>query len=187
MALGPLISAAWFPPHQRTTSTALASLSPSFGTGLAFIISPLLVPDVGNHRSTVGKSIDYVSIRNNMSHSQLMYLKEKIMNLMYVELGAAAVILLMIFVYFPAKPKLPPSVTATVDRLDFKYGFRRLMHNKQLWLLVFINGVTIGVYSGLVSILDLTLSQFGIGEKTAGWLGFGASVAGIVAGISLSM
>ncbi|KAL9988616.1 hypothetical protein ACROYT_G003082 [Oculina patagonica] len=187
MALGPLISAAWFPPHQRTTSTALASLSPYFGAGLAFIISPLLVPDVGNHSSTIGKSIDYIKIRNNMSHYQLMYLKEKIMHLMYIELGATALILLALFVYFPSKPKLPPSVTATVDRLDFKYGFKCLMHNKQMWLLLFINGVIVGVFSGLTSILDLNLSQFGIGEKNAGWLGFGATMAGIVAGISLSI
>ncbi|XP_078342231.1 solute carrier family 49 member 4 homolog isoform X2 [Oculina patagonica] len=187
MALGPLISATWFPPHQRTTSTALASLSAYVGMGLSFIIGPLLVPDVGNHSSTIGESIDYIKIRNNMSHSQLMYLKEKIMHLMYIELGAAALILLVVIVYFPSKPKLPPSVTATVDRLDFKYGFKRLICNKQMWLLLFINGVIVGVYTCLVSILDLNLSQFGIGEKTAGWLGFGASMAGIVAGISLSV
>ncbi|KAL9988621.1 hypothetical protein ACROYT_G003087 [Oculina patagonica] len=187
IALGPLISATWFPTHQHTTSTALASLSTCVGMGLSFIISPLLVPDVGNHSSTIGKSIDYIKIRNNMSHSQLMYLKEKIMHLMYIELGVAALILLVIFVYFPSKPKLPPSVTAAVDRLDFKYGFKCLVHNKQMWLLLFINGVIVGVYTGLGTILDLNLSQFGIGEKTAGWLGFGASMAGIVAGISLSI
>ena len=43
------------------------------------------------------------------------------------------------------------------------------------------------VLFGWVSILDMNLSQFGVGEKTAGWLGFGASMAGIAAGISLSM
>ena len=187
MALGPLISAVWFPPHQRTTSTAIASLAPYVGTGLAFIIGPLLVPDVGNHSSTIGKSIDYIKLRNNMSHKQLVYLKEQVMHLMYIELAAAALILLIIIVYFPKKPKLPPSVTATVDRLDFKYGFKRLMFNKQFWLLLFISGVTLGVYSGWVSILDLNLSQFGMGEKTAGWLGFGASMTGIAAGIFLSM
>ena len=78
-------------------------------------------------------------------------------------------------------------MTATVHRLDFKYGIKRLMHNKQFWLVLFINGITLGVWFGLVSILDLNLSQFGIREKTAGWLGFGASMAGIAAGIPLSM
>lgn len=186
MALGPLISAVWFPPHQRTTSTALASLSSYVGTGMAFIVGPLLVPDVGNHSKTIGKSIDYIKLRNNMSHNQLNFLKEKIMHLMYLELGAAVLILLVIVVYFPKKPPLPPSLTATIDRLDFKYGLKCLMFNKQFWLLLFINGVTLGVYSGWSSILDLNLSQFGLGEKTAGWLGFGASLSGIVAGITLS-
>ena len=186
MALGPLISAVWFPPHQRTTSTALASLSSYVGTGMAFIVGPLLVPDVGNHSRTIGKSIDYIKLRNNMSHNQLNFLKEKIMHLMYLELGAAVLILLVIVVYFPKKPPLPPSLTATIDRLDFKYGLKCLMFNKQFWLLLFINGITLGVYSGWSSILDLNLSQFGLGEKTAGWLGFGASVSGIVAGITLS-
>lgn len=187
MALGPLISAVWFPPHQRTTSTAIASLAPYVGTGLAFIIGPLLVSDVGNHSSTIGKSIDYIKLRNNMSHKQLMHLKQQVMHLMYIEFAATALILLIIIAYFPKKPKLPPSVTATVDRLDFKYGLKRLMFNKQFWLLLFINGLTLGVYNGWVSILDLNLSQFGMGEKTAGWLGFGASMTGIAAGIFLTI
>ena len=187
VALGPLISAVWFPPHQRATSTAIASLAPYVGTGLAFIIGPLLVPDVGNHRSTIGKSIDYIKLRNNMSHNQLMYLKEQVMHLMYIELAAAALILLVVIVYFPTKPNLPPSVTANVHRLDFKHGIKRLVRNKQFWLVLFSNGITLGVWFGLVSILDLNLSQFGIREKTAGWLGFGASMAGIAAGIFLSM
>ena len=153
---------------------------------MAFIVGPLLVPDVGNHSRTIGKSIDYISIRNNMSHNQLNVLKEKIMFLMYVELGAAILILLVIIVYFPKKPPFPPSMTAAVNRLNFTDGFKRLTFNKQFWLLLLINGITLGVYNGWASILDLNLAQFGLGEETAGWLGFGASVSGIVAGITLS-
>lgn len=186
MALGPLISAIWFPPDQRTTSTAIASLSSYAGAGMAFIIGPLLVPDVGNHSTSIGKSIDYISIRKNMTNSQLNFLKEKIMFLMYIELGTAVLILLLIVVYFPKKPPLPPCLTAASERLDFKDGFKHLMFNKQFLLLLFINGMTLGIYSGWTSILDLTLSQFGLGEKTAGWLGFGSSVSGILAAIILS-
>lgn len=68
-----------------------------------------------------------------MTHEQIMYLKGKIMQLMYIELGAAALTLLLIVVYFPSKPKLPPSLTAAVNRLNFKDGFRQLMQNKQFW------------------------------------------------------
>lgn len=186
MGLGPLISAAWFPPDQRTTSTALASLSSYVGVGLAFVVGPLLVPDVGHHGETIGKSIDYNKIRKNMTSEQLHYLKRKIMDLMYIELGATVLLLLIVIVYFPKKPPLPPSLTATINRLDFKNGFRRLISNKQFLLLLFINGITLGVYNGWSSILDLNLSQFGLGEKIAGWLGFGTSMTGIVAGVALS-
>ena len=186
MALGPLISAAWFPPHQRTTATAVASLSSYVGVGLAFIVGPLLVPDVGNPSNNIGKSIDYNKIRNNMTKEQLQSLKDNIMHLMYIELGATTLLLLVVIVYFPRKPPLPPSLTATIDRLDFKNGIKRLVSNKQFLLLLFINGITLGVYNGWASILDLNLSQFGLGEKIAGWLGFGTSMIGIVSGIGLS-
>ena len=186
MALGPLISAAWFPPRQRTMATAVASLASYVGVGLAFIVGPLLVPDVVNKDNKIGKSINYTKIRNNMTSEQLQSLKDKIMRLMYIELGVTTLLLLVVIGYFPKKPPSPPSVTATIDRLNFKDGFKRLVSNKQFMLLLFINGITIGVYNGWASILDLNLSQFGLGEKTAGWLGFGTSMIGIVSGIGLS-
>ncbi|XP_015765955.1 PREDICTED: disrupted in renal carcinoma protein 2 homolog [Acropora digitifera] len=186
MALGPLISAAWFPPQQRTIATAVASLSSYVGVGLAFIVGPLLVPDVVNKDNYIGKSINYTKIRNNMTNVQLQFLKDKIMQLMYIELGVTTLLLLVVIGYFPKKPPSPPSLTATTDRLNFKDGFKRLISNKQFMLLLFINGITIGVYNGWASILDLNLSQFGLGEKTAGWLGFGTSMIGIVSGIGLS-
>ena len=44
----PLISATWFPVHQRTTATALMVVIAGFGLALSFIIAPLIVPDVGD-------------------------------------------------------------------------------------------------------------------------------------------
>ena len=43
MAAAPLVSAAWFPPEQRTTATAISSLACYSGTALSFLIGPLLV------------------------------------------------------------------------------------------------------------------------------------------------
>ena len=39
----PLLSAAWFPPHQRTTATSVASTCMIFGVAMSFIIGPLMV------------------------------------------------------------------------------------------------------------------------------------------------
>ena len=51
MAAAPMVSAAWFPPDQRTTATAISSLACYSGTALSFVIDPLLVPDVLNYVS----------------------------------------------------------------------------------------------------------------------------------------
>ena len=194
MAAAPMVSAAWFPPEQRTTATAISSLACYSGTALSFVIGPLLVPDVEEFAkqaklnvTIVDGEVPYVELRKHLNKTEIDVFKDKIMSLMYIELGITAVTMLFVIIHFPEKPKLPPSVTAAIGRLEFKVGAKSLLKNGQFWLLVFIYGIGTGVYGGWCSILDLNLSQFNIDQKTAGWLGFGAVVAGSVSGISLSM
>lgn len=194
MAAAPMVSAAWFPPEQRTTATAISSLACYSGTALSFVIGPLLVPDVLSyvnqtelHNATTDGHISFVELRRYFNQTEREFFKGKIMNLMYIELAITTATMICVIAHFPEKPKLPPSVTAAVGRLEFKVGAKSLLKNAQFWLLVFIYGIGTGVYGGWCSILDLNLSQFDISQKTAGWLGFGAVVAGSVSGISLSM
>lgn len=194
MAAAPLVSAAWFPPEQRTTATAISSLACYSGTALSFLIGPLLVPDVLTYVSqaqiknaTSKGQISFLKLSQHFNQTQKDAFARKIMNLMYIELGATFLTMMCILIYFPEKPELPPSVTAAVGRLEFKVGAKSLLKNGQFWLLVFIYGVGTGIYGGWCSVLDLNVSQFGISQNTAGWLGFGAVVAGSVSGISLSM
>ena len=190
MAAAPLLSAAWFAPEQRTTATAISSLACYSGTALSFIIGPLLVSDVTElYASTFHKrdNVSYQNLRESLNKTELDHLKGEVLRLMYIELGVTTLTMVCVVVYFPEKPKLPPSVTAAIGRLEFKVGAKSLLRNKQFWLLVFIYGIGTGVYGGWCSILDLNLSQFGITQKTAGWLGFGAVVAGSISGISLSV
>ena len=44
MSAGPVMSAVWFAPSERTTSTAVVGVSNYGGTALAFVLGPLLVP-----------------------------------------------------------------------------------------------------------------------------------------------
>ena len=46
--------------------------------------------------------------------------RRDIQNVLYVEFGIAVVIFLAIFAYFPRHPPLPPSLSASVERMDFK-------------------------------------------------------------------
>ena len=39
------------------------------------------------------------------------------------ELGACLVVFLLVLAYFPAKPERPPSISANVQRMDFRPGF----------------------------------------------------------------
>ena len=48
------------------------------------------------------------------------------MNSSITEFGLAAVTFLLVLVYFPAKPPTPPSITASVERVDFKSGLKQL-------------------------------------------------------------
>lgn len=45
MSVGPSLSAAWFPLHQRVTATAIVGLANYIGLALSFLIGPLLVPE----------------------------------------------------------------------------------------------------------------------------------------------
>ena len=38
MGVSPLISAVWFPPHERTTATGISTTFNYFGVGLGFLI-----------------------------------------------------------------------------------------------------------------------------------------------------
>ena len=40
----------------------------------------------------------------------------------FVEFGFSVLLLLLIIIYFPAKPPTPPSISAGIERLDYKTG-----------------------------------------------------------------
>ena len=65
---------------------------------------------------------------------QVQEVKED-MYLNYVAFGWSVSLLLIILIYFPSKPPTSPSVTASIDRLDFKTGLKRIMKNKKMWIL----------------------------------------------------
>ena len=44
----------------------------------------------------------------------------------FIECGFSVLVFLIIMVYFPAKPPLPPTVSASIERVDFKVGVKVL-------------------------------------------------------------
>ena len=43
------------------------------------------------------------------------------------EFGVASTAFLLLLIYFPSKPKIPPSITASVERVNFKHGLMKLL------------------------------------------------------------
>jgi FLVCR family MFS transporter len=178
-----LISSTWFPPNQRTTSTALSTVAGYIGSALGFIISPAFVDDVKD--SNTPKLDNHYQLNS----TEISMYKEQINNLLYLEAALQLVILLAIVIYFPAKPKKPPSLSAATGRVDFKNGIKKLFKNYNFLLLATIYGAGTGVYGGWCSVLYQNLSEYGISvnAKFAGWLGFVAVISGSFSGVSFSL
>lgn len=111
---------------------------------------------------------------------------KNIMNLLYVEFGVVTFLFLLVVLYFPNKPPLPPSISAKRKREDFFSGTKQILRNKQFWTLSLVYGITTGVYSGWGASLAVNLETFGITQHEAGRIGCFATIAGIGAGLILA-
>ncbi|XP_027036216.1 disrupted in renal carcinoma protein 2 homolog isoform X2 [Pocillopora damicornis] len=177
----PLVSATWFPPGERTTATAIATLAGYFGIAQSFAIGPAMVPNqfVPSNASNSSSS-DCPERLTRLADYQLT-------KYMYFELGLCALVFFCVLLYFPARPPLPPSLTSsTSQRLSTKSSFRNLTRNRPFWLLATLTGLTFGIYFGWLSMLDVFLAKFGVDDITAGWLGCSATLAGVFSGIALA-
>lgn len=172
------LSSVWFPSNQRTTATAIASLASYCGTALSFVIGPSVVIDFGDYPISEAHS-KYANLVQKISKDIMFYL--------YAQTGINVLFFILVLVSFPKKPPKPPSATANLDRMDFKEGLKKLFFNPQFQLIAFAYGLTTGVYSAWCSDLAINLKSFNMSDKTAGFLGFWAVIAGSVSGISLSL
>ena len=111
----PRLSAIWFPPNQRTFATAVTTTAPDLGIALAFITIPYLTRTYDMH------------------------------TMLYVEAEIAVFIAILASIYFPNHPPTPPSLTATVERIDFKKSIGALMKNWSFLFLAISGGIIQGV------------------------------------------
>lgn len=182
MATAPLLSSTWFPPHQRTTATAISTVAGYVGTSLSFIIGPAFVGDV-TKSNALKKGDNYVLNKTEEEQYQ-----GQINLLLYVEAGIQVILLIIILVHYPSKPPNPPSLSAATGRVDFRDGARRLSKNFNFLLLATIYGASTGVFGGWCAVLYQNLSDYGIRvtEHFAEWLGFVAVTCGAFSGVLFS-
>ncbi|XP_033625098.1 solute carrier family 49 member 4 homolog [Asterias rubens] len=170
MAAPTAVSSVWFPPHQRTTSTAISVSAVALGIGASFLIGPYFVTSVPENTSSA-----------NLDPAKRKQYFSEIMTLMYVECGATAIVVIAALLYFPNKPPTSPSVTASKPRESFKEGAIKMIKSGNFWIPAFAYSLTTGVYSGWTTQMPIILSQtLDVGQNVAGWIGFISNVAIII-------
>ena len=176
-----VLSATWFPPSERMTATAIATIVSYLGSSFSYVAGPNIVPDVenGNFTYKKGHKIDIDLLRNHTTPERLAFLESRINEYLYVETGMLGFLFLCVIGYFPAKPPTPPSLSSASSRLEFGSGFKTLLKNRLFLLLLSVFSISCGVNWAWSSVQDVIFSGVGINQKTAGWLGFWANIASL--------
>lgn len=177
-----LVSATWFPVNERTTATAIGTLAGYFGMALTFTVGPAMVPNKirSNHQNESHSSA--------LKSSKLVHeLDHKIAIYSCFELALCTAVLLCALLYFPSRPPLPPSRSSERPAtLSTRASLVVLVKDAQFWFLITLCGLCWGVYYGWMSMLAVVLADFSVDSVTAGWLGCGAILAGVLPGIAFA-
>lgn len=160
LAAPPLLAADWFPPGERTTAVAVMMGCSQLGS-VGSYLEPFIV-------RVPGPGVTIEDLQND------------IMRLLYIHAGFSGVLLLAVVVYFPSKPKIPPSVTSSCERLNFIPGVLACVRNKSLLLILASYAVSVGPALAWVSVLNYSLLPLGIHQDEAMWVGVAAVVSSSV-------
>lgn len=172
----PCLSATWFPPSQRTTATAVATLLAYTGISASFIIGPGMVP-----------VLTLPTLNNtNVTLYDVDRMRDNITSYMGVQLAMSGFLLICVLVYFPDKPPTPPSVSSGARHDSHKRDLKKLFHDRSYLHMAFLFSSSFGVYFGWMSVFALAVKPFHVDERLAGWLGCTTSLAGCFSGIVIA-
>jgi len=190
------VSSAWFPPGERTTATGIALVFNNLGNALSFLAAPAIVPDPpitdNNSSSTVAAAggngssgcptieqewTDLISFRLGL--------------LMYLEAALVGICFLFIVCHFPSRPKIPPSLTSSMQRLSFISGVKSICMNKQALLMTLSFSLFNGLIASWYSVMNITFRNLPLGDSTdvdgvIGYIGLIAIVGNSVTTILVS-
>ena len=166
MVAPPYLSATWFPPQQRTTATALMLMSGELGVALSFVIGPQMVRLPGG----ATPHTDPDGVRSN------------IMFLMDVDTGVAALLFLVVLLYFPSRPRRPPSVSAASppEPGSFWRRLRQVARAPDTPFIMLALAVPGGLLVAYFAVLDISMAPLGVTKEQAGWISFWACICSCV-------
>ncbi|ESP01117.1 hypothetical protein LOTGIDRAFT_139886, partial [Lottia gigantea] len=176
MSASPVISSTWFPPNERTTATAIGVLIPDvIGLAGSFLIGMFLAFIYHYH---------YIY---TYSHWKLIRIDSLFTDLQSIaEFGIVVCVFLLMLIYFPKKPPLPPCTSASVSRKNFIQGLKEIIRNRNILMVGIAYGSALGVSNVWAGVLNLILQPLGISQTEAGWIGFYASFGACAASLVIA-
>lgn len=177
-----LISSRWFPHNERTTATGIGCTFNQLGNAGGFFLGPLMVHIPGNH-SNYSRNGTY-----DLTPDEINMLRKSIRDYMWISFGLCAALFIGVITYFPEKPRKPPSLTSFIHEQpsSFTEDIKRLLSNKNVWLLVIPYSITLGINVAWSSVLDINLAPFGITQDEASWMGVYVTMGGVFMAILAS-
>ena len=136
------------------------------GIGVSYLIGPPMVPfDDETYGETNSDDIF-------KDPADVLQTKKDIQKYMIILFAIGAAIFLLIVVYFPSKPPLPPCASSSVERTDFKNGWKTVISNKNLWLVCLVYSVPGGVQAAWQGLMGLNFEHLGVTDTEIGQIGF---------------
>ena len=198
----PAVSAAWFPPGERTIATGVAIVSNNLGSAFSFLAGPAIVPKPMGHRIynythisvkniSNGTVIDDCSSCPSVNDDEKLLVHKRLDMLMYLEAGIVSFVFMLILCNFPSKPKRPPSLTSTIERTAFVPSLVNICTNPQALKMMFCYSFYNGIISAWFCVMNLTFQDLPLGDtedidKIIGHIGFLAIVGNSVSIILVS-
>ena len=189
MAAPAAISSSWFPVSERATAISVSQTAYVAGNGLSFLLGPLMVPDqflVKTNDTGYNSEV----IIGNYSNPYPTRDEEKQL-IWYYMLGMAVisiVILLAMVIYFPDKPKSPPTASSALSnysRMGFINGIKKLLKNKDVIFSFVGFSLSTGVQGAWPSVMAVNFGILGVGDEQSGYIGLSAVAASIFLGIGV--
>jgi len=171
MAAPAALSAAWFPADQRTTATAVSQMANGLGNGVSFLLGPKMVPD--HCLNMTGENTVVISDDCNGLPPSKEDVRQDIWWYMVVLASASTVIFVAMVAYFPSKPSLPPSQSASegVNRTPFTQSIKELFTNWNAILCMIALSLSCGVEGAWSGVMAVNFEPLGVDDSHVGFIG----------------
>ncbi|KAJ3061021.1 Major facilitator super domain-containing protein 7 [Podochytrium sp. JEL0797] len=152
------VCASWFGDKERLTANTFMSLAMFGGTALAMAIAPSIVGDTPSNITKLNFAVFIICFVTGLTS---------------------------LFVY--DKPTFAPSLSAQEVSLPFKEGMKKLMTNRDYWVIVAVYGMSAGGLDTYFTLISDYITPYGYSEADSGLLGIVTIAVGCISSLLIGL